>query len=151
MDQAYSMRRTDTNERRRRFADDSWSIWRDVSARRAEPLDCCWMRRQVPEPALREMLTPDYRLGCKRILHSDTCYPVLARSTATLVNGATREVHAHAVSAPVGSTRHAANMIVYCIVYCTGFQSTDMPFSRCVYGREGRSLYDVQGPCPVHA
>ncbi|MBD5654144.1 MAG: NAD(P)/FAD-dependent oxidoreductase, partial [Candidatus Eremiobacteraeota bacterium] len=34
---------------------------------------------QVPEPELRAKLTPDYRLGCKRVLISDDYYPSLRR------------------------------------------------------------------------
>lgn len=119
-----------------------WLFWSPRVARLVEPLVRYWMRRQIPDPALREILTPDYRLGCKRILHSDTYYPALTQSNVTVVNGAANEVHARSVSSPEG--RHAADVIVY----CTGFQSTDMPFSRCVYGREGRSLADAWGDSP---
>ena len=33
------------------------------------------IERQVADPELRAKLIPDYRLGCKRILGSDTWYP----------------------------------------------------------------------------
>jgi cation diffusion facilitator CzcD-associated flavoprotein CzcO len=126
-----------------------WLFWSPRIARLVEPLVRYWMRRQIPDPELREILTPEYRLGCKRILHSDTYYPALTESNVTVVDGAAGELHADAVSGPGGAGRHAAERhAVDAIVYCTGFQSTDMPFSRCVYGREGRSLSDVWGDSP---
>jgi len=118
-------------------------FWYPRVARLVEPVVRYWMRRQIPDPGLREMLTPDYTLGCKRILHSDDYYPALTQPNVTVVNGAAREVRAGAVSGPNGA-RHAADVIVY----CTGFRSTDMPFSRCIYGRDGRSLDTVWGPSP---
>jgi cation diffusion facilitator CzcD-associated flavoprotein CzcO len=32
-------------------------------------------RRQLPDPALREKLTPPYPLGCKRLIYSSDFYP----------------------------------------------------------------------------
>ena len=44
---------------------------------------------------MRAMLTPDYRLGCKRILMSNTYYPAVARPNVA--------VHATAVARIDGS------------------------------------------------
>ena len=43
------------------------------------------LERQVADPALRELLRPAYRLGCKRILISNRYYPALTRPNVTLV------------------------------------------------------------------
>ena len=43
------------------------------------------LERQVTDPALRELLRPAYRLGCKRILISNRYYPALTRPNVTLV------------------------------------------------------------------
>ncbi|WP_263788859.1 flavin-containing monooxygenase [Salinibacter grassmerensis] len=134
-------------------------FWHPKIARLVEPLVRLWMRRQIPDPDLRETLTPNYTLGCKRILHSDDYYPALMQPNVRVVDGAAREVHAAAVSGPDATSTtvsdsdattvpaagpHAADAIVY----CTGFKSTNMPFSRCIYGRGGRSLNEVWGPSP---
>ena len=39
----------------------------------------------MKDPALREALTPDYRMGCKRILIASDFYPALQRRNARLV------------------------------------------------------------------
>ena len=42
------------------------------------------LERQVADPVLRERLTPDYAIGCKRVILSSTLYPALSRSNVTL-------------------------------------------------------------------
>jgi cation diffusion facilitator CzcD-associated flavoprotein CzcO len=39
---------------------------------------------QVPDPDLRAKVTPDYTIGCKRIILSDTLYPALSAANTTL-------------------------------------------------------------------
>lgn len=41
------------------------------------------LHRQVADPGMRAKLTPDYALGCKRVLLSDDYYPALGRPTST--------------------------------------------------------------------
>jgi cation diffusion facilitator CzcD-associated flavoprotein CzcO len=46
------------------------------------------MARSIKDPALRAKLTPDYRIGCKRILLSSEYYPALARPNVDVVASA---------------------------------------------------------------
>ena len=43
------------------------------------------LRQQVVDPALRARLTPDYPMGCKRVLFASDYYPALQRPNCTLV------------------------------------------------------------------
>ncbi|MBA2561036.1 MAG: NAD(P)/FAD-dependent oxidoreductase, partial [Propionibacteriales bacterium] len=43
------------------------------------------LARQIDDPDLRARLTPDYQIGCKRILLSDDFYPALTRDNVDLV------------------------------------------------------------------
>ena len=43
------------------------------------------LHKQVTDPELRPKLTPDYQIGCKRILISNDYYPALARPNVDLV------------------------------------------------------------------
>ena len=99
-------------------------------------------RRQVPDPDLRRRLTPDYRLGCKRILLSDDYYPALGAENVT-VTGALARVLPRATVDAEGAERPAD-----VIVLATGFHVTDLPFARRVVGRAGRPLSEVWGPSP---
>ena len=50
------------------------------------------LHRAIKDPALRAKLTPDYRIGCKRILLSSAYYPALARPNVDVVaSGLTRD------------------------------------------------------------
>jgi cation diffusion facilitator CzcD-associated flavoprotein CzcO len=96
------------------------------------------MRAQISDPALIEKVTPDYTIGCKRILPSNRWYPALARPNVELHTGGVSEVRERSVVAGDGSEHE-----VDTIIFGTGFQVTDMPLGDWVRGREGKRLADV--------
>ena len=93
------------------------------------------MRRQISDPALLEKVTPDYTIGCKRILPSNHWYPALGRENVELVTDGIAEVRERSIVAGDGTERE-----VDAIVFGTGFRVVDMPVARYVRGREGRTL-----------
>ncbi|WP_432975871.1 flavin-containing monooxygenase [Dactylosporangium sp. CA-233914] len=93
------------------------------------------LRRGVKDPALRAKLSPQYRMGCKRILKSDDYYPALARDNVDVVTDPIAEIRPHAVVTRDG-TEHPADVIVF----GTGFRVTDLPITERIRGRDGRSL-----------
>ncbi|PNY79582.1 4-hydroxyacetophenone monooxygenase [Deinococcus koreensis] len=99
------------------------------------------LEAQVADPALRAKLTPDYRLGCKRILVSDTYYPALTRPNVELVTSPIREVR--------GDTLHTADGQSYpadVLIGGTGFNATRPPVARLIFGQGGRRLSDAWSP-----
>lgn len=93
---------------------------------------------QVPDPALREQLTPDYRLGCKRILFSDSWYPTLQREDVSLETRSIVEIVPEGVVLSDG-TRIDLDVLVY----CTGF-TVDKPLGNLtVTGRGGVTVDQV--------
>jgi len=101
---------------------------------------------QVPDPALREKLTPNYRLGCKRILGSNTWYPALCADNVEVVTSGIREV------TPTGIVDHdGREHRVDTIIFGTGFHVTDPPVAATVTGREGKTLAETwQGSMNAH-
>jgi cation diffusion facilitator CzcD-associated flavoprotein CzcO len=93
------------------------------------------LARQVPDPALRAVLTPSYRLGCKRILFSNTYYPALTSPNVTVVGSALAGFESREAIAADGS-RH----LLDAVVFGTGFAVGDPPISRRLRGRDGRTL-----------
>ena len=93
--------------------------------------------RQVPDPELRAKLTPQYAMGCKRILLSDDFYPAISQSNVEVVTERIREVKAHSIV-----TRDDREHEVDTIICATGFHVTDSQLPQCVHGRDGRSLAD---------
>jgi cation diffusion facilitator CzcD-associated flavoprotein CzcO len=93
------------------------------------------MRRSIKDPELRAKLTPDYTIGCKRILLSNDYYPALAQPNTELVASALKEVRGSTVVMADGTERE-----VDAIVFGTGFHVTDMPIGDRVIGADGLTL-----------
>ncbi|MCA9647336.1 MAG: NAD(P)/FAD-dependent oxidoreductase [Polyangiaceae bacterium] len=60
-------------------------VWRTPLRRVLERVCHEHRARQVPDLLLREKLTPNYPLGCKRMLLSDDYYPALCKSHVSVV------------------------------------------------------------------
>ncbi len=101
------------------------------------------LRRAVPDPELRARLTPDYTLGCKRVLLSNDYLPALTRPNVELVGAGIRQVRPHGIVTDDG-VEHQADTIIF----GTGFHVTDMPIGDRVRGREGRTLAEVWAGSP---
>ncbi|WP_019808279.1 flavin-containing monooxygenase [Saccharomonospora halophila] len=93
------------------------------------------LRNQVPDPRLRRRLTPDYALGCKRVLFSNDYLPALAEPNVELVTDPVAEVTATGVTTR-GGVHHEADVLIY----GTGFAATDMLGPMTVRGLGGRTL-----------
>lgn len=98
------------------------------------------LEKQVPYPELRAKLTPDYTIGCKRILVSNTLLPALSRANVTLHDRQDGIKHIQGNGILTTQDRVAE---VDVIVYATGFDATDGLISYPVVGRNKRQLGDV--------
>ncbi|MGP9020345.1 flavin-containing monooxygenase [Streptomyces sp. BR1] len=96
------------------------------------------MARAIKDPALRAKLTPDYRIGCKRILLSSEYYPTLAKPNVDLVASGLAEVRGSTLVAADGTETE-----VDAIVFGTGFHVTDMPIADRVVGADGHTLAEA--------
>ena len=91
--------------------------------------------KAIDDPQLRAAVTPDWRIGCKRILISNDWYPMLAQQHVDLVTGGIAEIRENAIVAADGTVRE-----VDAIVFATGFHVTDSPTFDRIVGTAGRSL-----------
>ncbi len=96
------------------------------------------LERSIEDPALRERLTPDYAIGCKRILISNTYYPALTQPHVDLVTDPIAKVTGDAIVTADGLERPIDVLVV-----ATGFHTTDLPIAHHVRGRDGRSLAET--------
>jgi cation diffusion facilitator CzcD-associated flavoprotein CzcO len=76
------------------------------------------MRKQISDPELLAKVTPDYTLGCKRILPSNRWYQALAESNVQLVTAGIKEIRAGSVVDVDGVERE-----VDAIIFGTGFHA----------------------------
>ena len=101
------------------------------------------MSSQISDPELLRKVTPDYTIGCKRILPSNDWYPALDQPNVELVTDAIAEVKPHSVVTADGTERE-----VDTIILGTGFAVTDMPVAEQVRGRDGKRMVDTWGGSP---
>lgn len=101
------------------------------------------IHRQIKDPVLRKKVTPDYMLGCKRVLISDDYYPALAQPNVGVITSGIREVRAHSIVTEDGHERE-----VDCIIFGTGFHATDPLPRGAIFGRGGQDILDAwkEGP-----
>ncbi|MBY8862583.1 NAD(P)/FAD-dependent oxidoreductase [Nocardia sp. CA2R105] len=96
------------------------------------------LRFEVRDRALREKVTPNFRIGCKRMLISNEYYPALGRDNVDVVTDGIAEIRPGSVVTKDGAERE-----VDAIIVATGFHVTDSPVYETISGRDGRTLTEV--------
>ncbi|MCU7248264.1 flavin-containing monooxygenase [Pseudomonas koreensis] len=104
-----------------------------------------FLKRQVPDPQMQRKLTPDFTIGCKRVLVSSTYYPALTRPNVTLHS---REQGIAALDETGILTADGQHVDVDLIVWSTGYDATDGVISYPVSGKNGVQLRDVWAQFP---
>ena len=103
-----------------------------------EMLGRAHIRRQIRDPELRRQVTPDYRIGCKRILISNSWYRALDSDHVDLLTGGIDRVTPDGVVGSDGAERP-----VDALVLATGFRPTDLLTPLTMHGRDGRDVNDA--------
>ncbi len=104
----------------------------------AEGLARRHLAKAIRDPDLRAKLTPNYRLGCKRVLISDDYYPALQRPNVTLETGSIARI------TPTGLvTEDGRAHDLDVIVYATGFDVTATFARMNLVGRGGLRLTEA--------
>ncbi|MFI5539083.1 flavin-containing monooxygenase [Nocardia sp. NPDC051900] len=96
------------------------------------------LRYEIRDPQLRAKVTPNFRIGCKRMLISNDYYPALSRPNVDVVTDGIAEVRANSIVTEDGTEREIDALIV-----ATGFHVTDSPTYNTIAGRNGRTLAEV--------
>jgi len=98
------------------------------------------LRASVADPELRGKLTPDYEIGCKRVLFSNDYLPAVTRRNVSLITERIVEVTATGLRT-AGGEHHDADVIVY----GTGFAALELLAPMTIVGRGGALLADAWG------
>ena len=93
------------------------------------------MKKYIKNPDLRAKLTPDYPIGAKRILFSDSYYPAIGQDNVTLETDGIREIQKDGILTTTG-TQHLHDVIVY----ATGFYTNPFLKEIEVKGVDGAEL-----------
>lgn len=90
---------------------------------------------KVRDRKMRKALTPDFSIGCKRMLLTSRWFPALTRPNVTLVSDAASGATPRGLIGADGK-EHEADVIIF----GTGFQPTEPPIARLVTGSDGQTL-----------
>lgn len=112
--------------------------------RRAQKTALAHLHNAITDPTLRKKLTPNYTLGCKRILISNTYYPALAQSNVSVISEGVEQVTPDGIIGKDGIERKIDS-----IIFGTGFQTKDVPFAHFIFDANGRSLSDSWAGSPT--
>lgn len=93
------------------------------------------IKKNIQDPVKRSKLTPDYRIGAKRILLSGTYYKAIGRDNVILETDGISQITTSGVHTQTG-TDHEHDIIVY----ATGFYSNPFLKEIDVQGENGLSL-----------
>jgi cation diffusion facilitator CzcD-associated flavoprotein CzcO len=97
-----------------------------------------YLHENVKDPALRAVLTPDYPIGCKRVLISDDYYQAVVRDNVEIVTSPIARVGRDAITTADGAA-HPADTIVF----ATGFETTHFLAPLVVEGLGGTKLEEA--------
>lgn len=103
------------------------------------------IHKQLKDPKLQAAVTPDYTIGCKRIILSSTLYPALARPNVTLhtKDDGIAEINERGIV-----TTQGKQVDLDLIVYSTGYDATDGVISYPVIGKGGKTVGEVWSEFP---
>lgn len=93
------------------------------------------IEEEVADPELRRRVTPDYNVGCKRVLISNDWYPALQRENVTLVDQGVKAVTPQGVVASDG-TEYPVDVIIL----ATGFEAPTAAAPLAIHGAGGVEL-----------
>ena len=96
------------------------------------------LENTVSDPELRDKLTPDHPLGCKRLVFSSDFVPALTQPNVEVISSPARALRARSLVTEDGS-----ELDVDVVVCATGYAAADYLGQVDVTGEDGASLHDT--------
>lgn len=96
------------------------------------------VEKSIADETLRRAVTPEYRIGCKRILSSNDWYPALARENVDLIASGVDRIEGNRIVATSGE-----DVTADVLIWGTGFEVTGALERMNITGENGLSLPDV--------
>ena len=95
------------------------------------------LKLQIKDEQLRKDVTPNFDIGCKRLLFANNYYPALQQDNVKLIPHGLVEIDGNTVISANGE-RHEVDVIIW----GTGFEVSHPPIGKRVYDVEGKLLAD---------
>ncbi|MBQ23330.1 NAD(P)/FAD-dependent oxidoreductase [Alcanivorax sp.] len=108
---------------------------RPTLLRQIQKLGLAHLKVAIKDATLRAKLTPDYTLGCKRVLMSNNYYPTLNQPNVDVFHTGLKEVRGKTLVGQDGSECEVDTVILG-----TGFFVTEPPIANHIFNDAGQSL-----------
>lgn len=96
------------------------------------------INRHIKDEALKKKITPDYTMGCKRVLLSNHYYKTLAQDNVSVVASGVDRIEGNTIIASNGE-QYEADVIIL----GTGFHVADVPIAQRVQGKSGKTMAEI--------
>lgn len=96
-----------------------------------------YLKKKIPNDALRQKLTPTYKLGCKRILVSKSYLPTFNKDNVSLYTQAIQEIKEHYIVFENGE-----EIEVDIIILATGFEAAEIQVKTKLIGTDKINLVE---------
>jgi cation diffusion facilitator CzcD-associated flavoprotein CzcO len=93
------------------------------------------LKKHISNPILRNKLTPDYKVGCKRLIFSSDYYPAMERSNVSLVTNGIERIEPGGICTSDGEF-HELDVLIL----STGFKPFNFMRPMDLRGRDGVSI-----------
>lgn len=93
------------------------------------------LKLQIENEQLRKAVTPNFDIGCKRLLFANNYYPALQQKNVSLIPHGLVEIDGNTVVSANGE-RHEVDVIIW----GTGFEVSHPPIGKRVYDTDGKLL-----------
>jgi cation diffusion facilitator CzcD-associated flavoprotein CzcO len=94
--------------------------------------------KSVTDPELRKRLEPDYAIGCRRMLFSDTYYQSIQQPNAELVDIGIDHIEPDGIVTADGKLRKTDVLVM-----ATGFHAAKQPFAKLIHDETGKTLWET--------
>ena len=96
------------------------------------------LEKSVKDPELKKKLTPNYRVGCKRVLVNETFYPAIQKPNAHLITEGIREISSEGIVLNNGE-----EIKLDVIVLATGFHPFNFMRPMELIGKDGITIEEA--------
>ena len=96
------------------------------------------INRSIKDETLKKKITPDYTMGCKRVLLSNHYYKALSQDNVDVIASGVQKIEGNKIIASNGEQCEAD-----IIILGTGFHVSDVPIAKHVKGKSGKTMDDI--------
>jgi cation diffusion facilitator CzcD-associated flavoprotein CzcO len=106
--------------------------------KRLQGLATWHINKHIKDEVLKKKITPDYTMGCKRVLLSNHYYKALAKDNVEVIASGVEQIKDNTIIATNGEQCEAD-----VIILGTGFHVSDVPIAKHVRGKSGKTMNDI--------